>query len=156
MSDNGLQVVSAEWATFLKDHDIQHLANGAVERLHRVLKSCMQSAILHGKLLNVLSPLLSSKGSGALCCRVFPKHTQGPKVNSRYYLLADSKKWQTSSLAKFHEPASSEVSKSRSSEGQSHCLPASEQLPSNIGPMSTCSLPAHVRRRTCWLKDYVI
>uniref|UniRef100_A0A8C8DDQ5 Integrase catalytic domain-containing protein n=1 Tax=Oryzias sinensis TaxID=183150 RepID=A0A8C8DDQ5_9TELE len=57
VSDNGSQFTSAEFATFLLSRDIKHIrtsvyhpaANGAVERFHRVLKSCIQSAILESK-----------------------------------------------------------------------------------------------------------
>lgn len=57
VTDNGTQFTSAEFAEFLKSRDIQHIrtsvyhpaANGAIERFHRVLKSCIQSAILEKK-----------------------------------------------------------------------------------------------------------
>ncbi len=49
-----------EFADFLKKRDIQHIctsvyhpaANGAIERFHHVLKSCIQSAIVSGKSWN--------------------------------------------------------------------------------------------------------
>ncbi|KAI2660383.1 Transposon Ty3-G Gag-Pol polyprotein [Labeo rohita] len=57
VSDNGTQFTSAEFSTFLRERDIRHIrtslyhpaANGAVERFHRVLKSCIQSAVLEAK-----------------------------------------------------------------------------------------------------------
>uniref|UniRef100_A0A3B3CC70 Gypsy retrotransposon integrase-like protein 1 n=1 Tax=Oryzias melastigma TaxID=30732 RepID=A0A3B3CC70_ORYME len=57
VSDNGSQFTSAEFAAFLRSRDIKHIrtsvyhpaANGAVERFHRVLKSCIQGAILEKK-----------------------------------------------------------------------------------------------------------
>ena len=57
VTDNGSQFTSAEFAAFVKSRDIQHIrtsvyhpaANGAIERFHRVLKSCIQSAILERK-----------------------------------------------------------------------------------------------------------
>ncbi len=57
VSDNGCQFRSVEFAEFLKKRNIQHIctsvyhpvANGAIERFHRVLKSCIQSAIVSGK-----------------------------------------------------------------------------------------------------------
>lgn len=60
VSDNGCQFRSVEFADFLKKRDIQHIctsvyhpaANGAIERFHHVLKSCIQSAIVSGKSWN--------------------------------------------------------------------------------------------------------
>lgn len=57
LSDNGTQCTSAEFATFLKERNIQHIrtslyhpaADGAVKRFHRVLKGCIQSAVLETK-----------------------------------------------------------------------------------------------------------
>uniref|UniRef100_A0A1A7WTA5 Gypsy retrotransposon integrase 1 n=1 Tax=Iconisemion striatum TaxID=60296 RepID=A0A1A7WTA5_9TELE len=54
VTDNGSQFTSVNFATFLKERGIQHIrtsvyhpaANGAIERFHRVLKSCIQTAIL--------------------------------------------------------------------------------------------------------------
>ena len=53
LSDNDPQYTSATFAAFLKDRDIHHdrisvyypAANGAVERFHRGLRSCIQTAI---------------------------------------------------------------------------------------------------------------
>lgn len=55
VTDNGTQFTSAAFAEFLKERDINHnrtsvyypASNGAVERLHRVLKGCIQTAIQH-------------------------------------------------------------------------------------------------------------
>ncbi|KAL1270910.1 hypothetical protein QQF64_029926 [Cirrhinus molitorella] len=57
VSDNGTQFTSAEFSTFLRERDIRHIrtslyhpaANGAVEHFHRVLKGCIQSAVLEAK-----------------------------------------------------------------------------------------------------------
>ncbi|KAL0190178.1 hypothetical protein M9458_012876 [Cirrhinus mrigala] len=57
VSDNGTQFTSAEFSTFLRERDIRHIrtslyhpaTNGAVERFRRVLKSCIQSAVLEAK-----------------------------------------------------------------------------------------------------------
>ncbi|KAL0160057.1 hypothetical protein M9458_043782, partial [Cirrhinus mrigala] len=57
VSDNGTQFTSAEFSTFLRERDIRHIrtslyhpaVNGAGERFHRVLKSCIQSAVLEAK-----------------------------------------------------------------------------------------------------------
>lgn len=57
VSDNGPQFTSAEFSMFLKERNIQHIrtslyhpaANGAIERFHRVLKGCIQSAVLETK-----------------------------------------------------------------------------------------------------------
>lgn len=55
--DNGTQFTSADFSKFLKERDIRHIrtslyhqaANGAVKRFHRILKSCIQSAVLEVK-----------------------------------------------------------------------------------------------------------
>lgn len=57
VTDNGPQFTAAEFSAFLKLRDIDHVrmpvyhpaANGAIERFHRVLKSCIQSAIIESK-----------------------------------------------------------------------------------------------------------
>nr|XP_055067975.1 uncharacterized protein K02A2.6-like [Misgurnus anguillicaudatus] len=57
VTDNGPQFTAAEFSAFLKSRDIDHVrtpvyhpaANGAIERFHRVLKSCIQSAIIELK-----------------------------------------------------------------------------------------------------------
>lgn len=55
--------------------------------------------------------------------------------------IGQGMKRPASSLAKYHEPASPEVSKGGSSERQSHCLLPSEQVPSNIDPVNVHALP---------------
>lgn len=55
VTDNGTQFTSAVFAEFLKQRDIKHIrtsvyypaSNGAVERFHRALKGCIQTAIQH-------------------------------------------------------------------------------------------------------------
>lgn len=57
VTDNGPQFTSAEFAEFMHSHGIHHTrtsvyypaANGAVERFHRSLKSCLQTAILQSQ-----------------------------------------------------------------------------------------------------------
>lgn len=52
VSDNGCQFTSHDFANFLREREIKHLrssvyyprANGAIERLNRVLKDCIQTA----------------------------------------------------------------------------------------------------------------
>ncbi|KAG1952105.1 retrotransposable element [Pimephales promelas] len=57
VTDNGTQFTSAAFAEFLKERDIKHIrtsvyypaSNGAVERFHRALKGCVQTAIQHSQ-----------------------------------------------------------------------------------------------------------
>ncbi len=57
VTDNGTQFTSAVFAEFLKQGDIKHIrtsvyypaSNGAVERFHRALKGCIQTAIQHAQ-----------------------------------------------------------------------------------------------------------